>query len=371
MKSKPLPLYDRSAQELLSAVGSWEELARRVHDLRTGPNQFLQVAVVGCREDLPLVLQSRRAPSGLRLLQATGAVSRFAYTHRPGRRVVSGEFAVVRPDTPPIYAIVFVNARSFWRLAVAPLIDSLYSRVASPFLTQSELQDILRAVNNASQPGGIRILEHSSKKRLAPGARKKFQTIREWTDESLESAFTAAKETNNWFRSITFEIVRRVDGRSVSTGSKCVISKYGYVACNQDLKMYFDLVLNQVITIAGQRLEFFSHRDRVSTANALPRPLEIHYEIDALRNVEQTKKLVAVLRKFRQGTCTVLHANPYLHLSVVDNLDFSSADVWVLSPRQIIVVPQIRASEPALKRIVNHIFENFREGKLSEYAEAV
>ena len=73
------------------------------------------------------------------------------------------------------------------------------------------------------------------------------------------------------------------------------------------------------------------------------------------------------LGRFGHGTCTVLHGNPYVHLSIVDNLDYSSADVWVVSQNQILIVPQLTASAAGLKRIVNHIFEHFREGQLSEY----
>jgi len=76
---------------------------------------------------------------------------------------------------------------------------------------------------------------------------------------------------------------------------------------------------------------------------------------------------VEALGRFPHGTCTILHANPYVHLSVVDNLDYSSADVWVVAQNQILIVPQLKASAAGLKRIVNHIFEHFREGKLSEY----
>jgi len=37
----------------------------------------------------------------------------------------------------------------------------------------------------------------------------------------------------------------------------------------------------------------------------------------------------------------------------VDNLDYSSADVWVVSQNQILIVPQLTASAAGLKRIVN------------------
>jgi hypothetical protein len=76
---------------------------------------------------------------------------------------------------------------------------------------------------------------------------------------------------------------------------------------------------------------------------------------------------VEAMQKLKHGTCTVLHSNPYVHLSLVDNIDFSSADVWILSQNQILIVPQLRASEAALKRIVNHVFEQFREGRISDF----
>lgn len=55
-----------------------------------------------------------------------------------------------------------------------------------------------------------------------------------------------------------------------------------------------------------------------------------------------------------------------LHATLVDDVDLSSADVWVLSQSNILIVPQLRASTGALKRLVNHIFENFAEGKVGE-----
>jgi hypothetical protein len=119
--------------------------------------------------------------------------------------------------------------------------------------------------------------------------------------------------------------------------------------------------------MGSSRLEFFRNRDRVNTANHAPRPITIDYDGDFLSRGEDIGKLSQALRKFKHGSCTVLHLNPYFHVSVVDNRDYSTAEVWVLSPRQVLIVPQIRASEIALKRLVNHIFENFREGTISAH----
>jgi hypothetical protein len=158
-------------------------------------------------------------------------------------------------------------------------------------------------------------------------------------------------------------------GHIASTGVHAKLSKYGYFRCNQDFDLFERTVIRDLVRISAQRLKFFSNRDRLSTKNHAPSPVQIEYDFEAFKTPEQAKRLVDAMRRFKHGTCTLLHANPYVHLSVVDNIDFSSADLWVLSKNEILLVPEITASDVALRRIVNHIFENFREGKISEIKE--
>jgi hypothetical protein len=56
-----------------------------------------------------------------------------------------------------------------------------------------------------------------------------------------------------------------------------------------------------------------------------------------------------------------------VNVSLVDYLDGSSFDVWVLSNKEITLVPQLRASEASIARLMNHIFEKFGEGIIKEY----
>ena len=62
------------------------------------------------------------------------------------------------------------------------------------------------------------------------------------------------------------------------------------------------------------------------------------------------------------------HGNPYIHMSVADYTDGSSYDLWVVNPKRIVIVPQIRATEGSLSRLTNHIFEQFKEGEIIEGA---
>ena len=73
---------------------------------------------------------------------------------------------------------------------------------------------------------------------------------------------------------------------------------------------------------------------------------------------------MAVMKK---TSLSVIHANPYIHLSVFDYYDGSSFNIWVLSTDRIIIVPQLKASFQSVKRLVNHIFDCYCEGDIEDY----
>lgn len=372
MRRKPPSLFEKTSQTIFRNLQTWEGLIESLGDLRLEENELIQLVAIGSKRSIPEILQSQPSPKGLQLLSSSKALSLFEYHRRFGRdnrHRVAGQFVIAHPTSEPIYIFLFIAEPRFWREGILPLTDSLYPKAARPFLTQSELHRLLKNVQKAIQPQRLRVLEFSSKKRLTATARKRFQSVREWTDAEFYAVFREAEESNVWFRSVSFDLVAEQDGHVVSTGTHAKLSKYGYFCCNSKFQLFEKTIIRELIQIAAERLKFFSNRDRLSTPGHAPSPLQINYEFDVFKSTEQTKRLVEAMQRFKHGTCTVLHANPYVHLSVVDNIDYSSADLWVLSQNQILLVPQIRASEVALKRIVNHIFENFREGKISEFQE--
>lgn len=62
--------------------------------------------------------------------------------------------------------------------------------------------------------------------------------------------------------------------------------------------------------------------------------------------------------------------SPNVHASIADFIDGSSFEVWVLSPKRILIVPGPKCSIPALMRFTNYIFEEFEEGEIAEYQRA-
>jgi hypothetical protein len=364
-----MPLFEKTGTNVFRNVHTWEGLVSNLRDLHLEQHERMHVAIIASKQDFAELLRSSQRPAGLEHVASADSLAVFHYERHFGREKqhgVSGDFVVAHPFAGSVHLVVFVSKPSFWRKGILPLLESLYPRAVRPFLTQHELHQILKTLQRAVQPNGLRVLEFSSKKRLAVTARKRFQTVREWTDLELDAVFREAKDKNVWFRSVSFDLVAHENGRAISTGVRGTLSKYGYFACNNRFDLFEKTLLKELAQYATERLKFFSGRDRAMTPNHSPRPLQVRYDTDVFRSAEQTKKLVEAMQRFKHGTCTVLHANPYIHLSVVDNIDFSSADIWVLSKNEILIVPQLRASEAGLKRVVNHIFEQFREGELCE-----
>jgi len=370
VRRKNPSLFEKTSDTVLHNVQTWDALIERLQDVRLKNREMIQAVILGSNLDIPAYFQSKNAPAGIRHIESSPTLSLFQYQRRFGRdnrHIVSGEFLIARTASETMYLVVFVSAPSFWRNGIRPLAESLYPKASCPFLTQNELHELLKDVQSHISPQRIRILEFSSKKRLGSASRKRFQSVREWTDMELESAFAEARERSDWFRSVFFDIVDEKEGRFLSTEIYGKLSKYAHFACNGRLDLFERVLLRKMVKLGADRLKFFSNRDRQTSKAHAAVPLQIEYPQDIFSSKEQAKRLIAAMQKFRHGTCTILHANPYVHLTMVDNKDFSSADLWVLSQEEILLVPQIRSSAVALKRIVNHIFENFREGKISEY----
>lgn len=169
MKRKPLSLFDKTSETIFGDVQSWHHLVEASGDLRLGENELIQLAVIGSKQSLPELLRSSRAPSGVSHLVPGRDVELFEYRRSYGRERthrVSGRFAVARTQSDYIYLVFFVNHRRFWQFGLSPLVDSMYPRVLRPFLTQSELHQLLKDLQKAIRPKALRVLEFSSKKRL-------------------------------------------------------------------------------------------------------------------------------------------------------------------------------------------------------------
>jgi hypothetical protein len=372
MKRSRTPLLDREVRDVFRSARSWSDVVVGLRDVRVPDDQRIHLLAVGSTGRVEDVVREHPR-TGLKQLHQRDSLSLYSYTRRFGRkrpRRVNGEFLIARQPDGPVSYIVCVCSSQFFRHGLAHLLETLYPHVSRAFLTQRELGGVLRALQKAVAPDALRIQEYLAKRRLRSPARKKFESVRDWTDVDIDSAFHEAAERNVWFRSVRFAVVGGRPEPTKWVGTNGQVSKYAHVAVDGSFDLIEEVIGRRLIEITTERTALFSNRERVHTRDNVPMPLEVTYERDVFRTPDEIKRLLDSLRRFPHGTCTVLHANPYLHAALVDDIDFSAADVWVLSQKSILVVPQLKASNAALKRMVNHIFENFGEGRIGEPKEA-
>jgi hypothetical protein len=370
-------LFEHDKRSVVAGAQSNEDFVQRLDALRLNTRELLQVAVVYSRTDVDVVLRklSQNHIGAIKVVcndvTQSPEINYYSMSRTFGRKTthhVSGSFVTLRTHFPDVWLFVTIEPSTFWKDGLSKLIDGLYPRFVRPFFTQPEIHSFVKAVQQEFENRTVRLVRISGRERLkSPGSRKKFELSIRWTDIDVDTAFRQAAETNDLFRSVALEILRNPAEPVQEESVVATISKYGYFNCTGRFTPFHQSVIVPMIDLAHQRLIFLSNRDRMTAARFEPRPVKIKYDSDVLGTAEQLSRLLDVMKRFKHGTCSVIHGNPYIHVSLVDNYDFSAADVWVVNRDDILIVPQVKTSEAALKRIVSHIFEHFKEGRLGEY----
>jgi hypothetical protein len=370
-------LFNETKFSVFSGRKDLPTLLDRLDRVFLDGKQQVQVCVTASK--LP-ILQVLRGMAGLASERITlkeiepeensASIVAFSLKRRYGlkeRKAVSGDFLVLPGVQGNMNLLLWIEPLVFWHEGVSRLLDSAYPRLVRPFFTQTEMHQLVRNIQVAIPTHRVRVLRTSSRERLKAGdARKKYASQVKWTDSDPDTVFRDATATNTWFRTIFFELVFLKDGQFLSDKTFGSISKYGYLSCTSRFSLFYHAVIEPMMEYGESRLTFLQGRTRNATTNFIPKPVKIQYDSDVFSNVSQIGKLLDALKRFKHGSCSVLHGNPYLHVSMLDNYDYSATGVGVLTKNEVLIVPQIRTSEAALKRIISHIFENFREGKLGE-----
>jgi hypothetical protein len=342
--------------------------------VRVPQEELIHLCVVSASNSLPQLLEKASESFSdsfhLAAQKTTEEISWFTLSRRFGRRqqhFVEGSFCVLKSDYEGVWLLVTIASNDFWKDGLKRLIETLYPRLVRPFFTQRELQRFATNIEDEFAPLETRIVRTNSKGRIrTPLARRSFTSALSWTDTDLRTAFARANEDGSWFRSIALEFLKTNRDAVATVGPKATISKYGYVSCTGRAAAFITSIIVPMCKSAYDRRSFLSKRDKRATEILEAKPLKIKYEFDIFSSAEQIRKLLNALKHLDHANCSVLHANPYLHVALVDNYDYSAVDVWVLDRREILLIPQIKTSEASLKRTINYIFETFREGSLVE-----
>ncbi|HEY3350223.1 MAG TPA: hypothetical protein VGM13_10640 [Thermoanaerobaculia bacterium] len=270
-----------------------------------------------------------------------------------------------------VAVLITVCSNRDWRQGVKRLLDALYPKVYSPFLSQVALRTLFDGMGSALKPHlSMRLTRVSSVRRLLQTrSRKRFESEVTWTDIDVKSAFEAALEEKSFFKNLAFEVCEPDERADVvrSEGTAGVASRDAHFAVNKNVRWLYRSAVAPLLDEARDRSVFLRGRGRADS----PRPdgvraIAARFTGNFRVTTEELPQLTAILRRYPDASVSILHANPYLDASVVDMRDGSSIELLLASENQMLLLPGLRATESALNRICRFLYEQVGEAHFAD-----
>jgi hypothetical protein len=149
--------------------------------------------------------------------------------------------------------------------------------------------------------------------------------------------------------------------------STLTLSKDGWISVDDTTNAIRPLLERQLVRMASHRLRLLSDRGLVDRHFQPGPPLSIEFDATVFGDARGLKAFSALILRYPRAAKAMLHSNPYLHMSLTDEADGSSFDLWVLSARRALLAPRLQATEIALDRLINYIGETFRDAQIKEF----
>ncbi len=337
-----------------------------------GTKARINVLVVSIAAEISGLFESW-VPEGFSLeIKNPGTVMTLAATREvnENERITVQARIVSHPSFPGVYLIISdCNTNDFKRV-ITRLIDLHYPIISRIFLTNTELRIIFDKLRDST--GLDIIVESSVGKRRLPGRKKKKSQVT-YTDQPYDEVFDEIGANDQWVQSIRYraEKVVRIKSKDFRTTQFYgLVDRACFFSSRRDFTPVIEIVIPLAIKLASIRNEYL--KISVETAErSKPEPLVIKFGQDVFADVSKNRQYVDALTELESCSVSEYHTNPYIHISLLDYLDGSSYDLWVLSFDRMFVIPEFKASIASMSRLVNHIFERIHEGKIEKYEDIV
>jgi len=276
----------------------------------------------------------------------------------------SGRFFVLQhAEYPKVFVALTLEPGGFFDQALMPFLAGTYPQVLLTFITHKRLKRLIEEFKARGSYRDLTITKASQRLRWQEGSHLEHaMPVVSWPQMSLDQAFDWVHQNNGWFQSIQFKV--KESSRILAMIS---VTRQGIVRTDGLLSWAYKGFTLPVCKTIHENVTLFSRRARLAHPDLSSSPLVVEFDPNQFSEVEESRRLIQSMRNLRSASISVLHGNPYVHLSILDYDDGSAFDLWVLDECRIILVPQLKASVAAIKRLINHIFDDYAEGSLSSY----
>jgi len=361
-------------RDLFEQVSTSAELETRLSMMAAAPRGYkiwTQIAYMSDKLDLLMSKRHYRIHQK-RTLKDGGVIVHLVQTVGRKRKTrLDGHLAFLPSSHRNIYRVVGLNNPAFWHKVGSRFIERCYPYLVRIFFKQEELRRVLVAFEESLASRFEMSVTDSTlkeKRQLVQKSTRRideFDSERRWALSSISKAFESAADRRQWFKSIRLNL-RNIGGKDVAATVR--VTKHGLVAQDHLYDLSMRNLFPNLEGIAFSKTELFANRGLKERDYLPAKPVAIDYPVDVFDERSNVRRLAAALKAYPNSSKAIYHGNPYLHMSLADFIDGSSFEIWVLSPRRIILVPQARASVASHERLVSYVFEKFKEGEAREYS---
>jgi hypothetical protein len=357
-----------------NSIHDRESLIRNL-DSVLGTEDYLKATVVPFAsekqpDNLFNVFDTNRRISSIRSANGIEVFQLDFDSHRPDidSSQISGRFYIyAHPDLPKTYMLVTVESQEFWWRALSPFIQRSFPRIYLSIVNQKTMYSLLKSFQIKSEYTELRVVRAVHRSRYAWKQKNKENIIPSvsWLNLGLDGSFDFAHEQNGWFSSLTFELIQgnRILG-------EVTLKRNGIVKVRGGFKKVFYNLLEPIFENVHNSFKLFTGRSRKDSPALDVRPIVINFGRDQLGDLGERNRIIESLRLLDKTSTSVIHNNPYLQLSFIDYSDGSTFDIWALNPSELIIVPQLKGTVPAIRRLVSHVFDSYAEGTIEDFKVA-
>lgn len=286
------------------------------------------------------------------------------HIEKSGRKI-SGKILVMRSNQPNVYFTLSNGDLEFITLGMKRYFEELFPVVAIMKLSSRHLQSVL---NNLEKKSGFTIIADRTVANKRIYRHKKESSVT-YTDKPFREVFERASEEDQWIDKIDFRAINEDESKIVLTA---FLSRSSIYRISNNFSLFHKIVISDICNISQAIFSLYANRSRRQLNEVRSaKPLVIDFGYTIFDQPKKNKQLIEAIKELTNSSVSVIHGNPYIHASIVDFLDGSSYDLWVLSQDRLILVPQMRATYSSINRICDHIFRRFREGEIKDYEVAV
>jgi len=272
-----------------------------------------------------------------------------------GQRVVESNFAFFQVADTDIWTAVTGQKPDNFEHGPLWVLKKSEPSISNFFASSDDLRSVLREFKD-SFPSGTEII---AKKTVAYSRDDEGQIS--WETRPFEEIFEMAEEERKYIDKMRF-IARSDNEERVDA----LISRRGKLQfISGDASRFFDDFLTLFAEVGQQKANLFGNKERSEETGDV-NEIEISFENSHFKNPPDNRKLIKALDDLSNSNISVYHNNPYAHISVFDNVDGSSCDVFITGPKEVSIVPSYRGSFNSLMRVAEQISKELEEGQILE-----